>query len=84
MLTVSLAGVINTHPAPLLFLKPRVKTSEEKSPILLIGKLTTQQTNIPSNSSFVCAPTACTLDDLIPISEPKSIFSLKAGLIASG
>src|SRR3990167_9328586 len=65
-----LDGVIRTQPIPSVFLKPRVRTSEVNLPTCLGGKLTTQQTSMPNNSSLVWAPTAWTLELLIPISDP--------------
>jgi len=82
--TVSLDGVMSTHPMSAVFLKPRVSTSDVKSATFFGGKLTTQHTSIPWSSSLVWAPGACTLEVLSPISDPKSIVSLKAGLRASG
>src|SRR3989344_1390582 len=95
--TESFAGVIRTHPDDCegggaepsgakceTFLKPSVRTSEVNGPICFGGKFTTQQTSMSCSSSFVCAPTACTLECFTPISGPKSIFSLNAGFFASG
>src|SRR3989344_3749087 len=74
--TAPLFGSMSTHPSPALFLKPSVRTSEVNGPICLGGKFTTQQTKEFSNSSLVCAPTAWTLERLIPTSGPKSICNL--------
>src|SRR3990167_4115801 len=74
--TEPLFGSMSTQPSPALFLKPSFNTSEVKGPICLGGKFTTQQTSEVNNSSFVCAPTAWTLERLIPISAPKSICNL--------
>src|SRR3989338_6171339 len=82
--TESLFGSMSTHPSPALFLKPSVSTSDVNGPICLGGKFTTQQTKEFNNSSLVCAPTACTLERLIPTSGPKSISNLYAGFRASG